>query len=184
VRHVAAAFVALALAACSSAPPPQHGHKPEVLAANPPVDVWIVSFLIQHGTPRLGGAHTSNGDHRSVAPCAPASYVRDAHRATMPEKPATSWDRLHTRDVVVETLDARGRVLCSRLLAVPVETAIEVPPPAAGGQFGPWLIAPAASFYFEMSIPRDEPFAALRVSGWRGVQAKTFTAGELRQRAQ
>ena len=180
MRNVAAVVVALALAACSTAPPPQHGFTSDGSLANPPADVWIVYIVIDQGTPRLSWAHRSDGDCGGVAPCSPAEYVRDAHRARLPEPTDTEWDRLHTRDAVVEMLDARGEVLCRRIVPVTVELPLEAPP-APGSHNARWVIAPLLSFNFAMSIPRDEPFAAFRVSGWRGVQAKTFTAGELRQ---
>lgn len=173
----------LACAACSSRSVPSHGFEPAApVTQGAQVSVWAVVVTIDpdNGKPEVSAFTPSTAFEELIAPCTSAEQVADAHRAHLPRRAPVQGRHESTRDAVLESLNQRGEIVCRRIYRVVIDRPIEGPPSGPGKTDWVWITRRETTFYFSAHIPRDG-VAAIRVSGWRGVRARSFAIPELQQ---
>jgi hypothetical protein len=133
----------------------------------------MVVNIDAHGQPSIAAFVSSQAYESQIAPCAPASDLRDAQRASLPRETVLHPPQSFTLDAVVTALDENGRAGCARIYPVVIDQALEIPPLPDGKTGWGWTVKRNDPFYFTASIPR-QGVAAVRVTGWRGVRPAVF----------
>ena len=154
------AAVALLLAVAAGAParPRLHGFHEDVRGGEPTIDAWSILITISAThEPSVKGVRRRGHYGGEIAPCSPPADVRDALFASFPERRPGDWT---LADVVVTSLDARGRPICMRIYALIL--------------MGPHERYPQYPLSFGAHIPITDHAKAIRISGWRGMRQKTF----------
>jgi hypothetical protein len=173
-----------ACAACCSHAVASHGFVAgREVAGAPQVSVWamVVTLDPRSGEPGVTAFRPSLAYETEVAPCASTAEAADAHRARLPRKPRAPAPHDSKRDAVLESLNETGVVICRRIYPVVIDRALEAPPSGPGKMDWVWTTQRETTFFFTARVPQGSA-TAFRVSGWRGVRARTFAVSELQRR--
>jgi hypothetical protein len=151
----------------------------------PRIEVWSVVIGTRlRGAPHVDRFEAAEWDAGNVRTCASPAQIRAAAEATIPPQVAElrGMDTLVARDLVVTLLDRRGRALCSYVVPATIDTAIEAPPSPDGKVGFSWSVVRNDPTSALVGIPRRCNVAAMRISGWRGVESTTYSIAELARR--
>jgi hypothetical protein len=107
------------------------------------------------------------------SPCASEAQLRAARQATLPPPGIAQPMEPVTAQAILTTLDIHSHELCSRLVKMNIEEAVEYPPTPDGRSGWGWARKRENPFW-GLGDVEVNGVAAIRISGWRGVKERTM----------